>query len=308
RLMQLLAVATLLPTSASAWYYRGFSGYGSPFNERVGPFDANNTALLSAIDASNATGVFKIPGYDVSKPFPGNLIDGWTFSLTALDLSHPNWRQADTTNRNEAMIGYSVKIKAPDSLLKLQSDGTRTVNTSPDWGMCMWTFGHPSRHNKTRFNNPTQKPLADDGSCKGFLSDACITALEKQASENYYVRDSLNLTVSPFGSMDDKGEFYNSTEDLRGYWDSMVENYWTFLTVMVNATVDPDTPSYKRGPGLPRVSCVSPNGAGTGKGFTFSGVVTGNSKGASSNNVSGGGGAAGGGNTTEKKDSGAVSG
>lgn len=71
----------------------------------------------------------------------------------------------------------------------------------------------------------------------------------------------------------DAGTYYNSTQDLRDYWDSYVLNYWPILTVMVNFTVDEVNPYYERKGGMARMSCVAPNGVGTGKGFSFSGVV-----------------------------------
>lgn len=42
---------------------------------------------------------------------------------------------------------------------------------------------------------------------------------------------------------------------------------------MVNATYDPDLPSFERPDGLARLHCIAPNGMGTGKAFSFSGTV-----------------------------------
>ncbi|KAK0727757.1 hypothetical protein B0T26DRAFT_695646 [Lasiosphaeria miniovina] len=321
RLSGVAALAGLLLTApARAWTYRGFGGYADAFQERVGPYDANSTAFLDAVAASNASGLFRIPGYDVSKPFPGEPADGWTLSVTALDLSQYDYRQADA---DEAMLGYSLTIQAPEALLVTNPDGTKTVRTDPTWGMCMWSFGHPSHINKTLWNNQANKPLAADGSCKGFLPDACIAALEKRASTSYWVADSAAQSKGPYGSMvscdrvgvpdecglsgpgnagfavpaylgvpvpylngsvtdsdgwlfeGDVGSYYNSTKDLQDYWDSMVLNFWPLLTVMVNVTVDPNATDSQRGPGFPRMNCISPGGVGTSKAFTFSGVVPG---------------------------------
>lgn len=305
----------------------GFGGYGDAFNGRVGPWDANSTEFTNAVAASNATGVFKVPGYDVSKPYPGEPIDGWTIRVAAVDLSQvlQSGRGVDYyTSSRVPMIGHSLTIQAPDALLKTNTDGTKVVNTDPSWGMCSWNFGHPNQLTKDRYNNPDNKPLAEDGSCKGFLSDACIAALERATEYSYSVADSAAEAKGRFGSLTtcdsistpdecgehgpgnagssvpsyggvpipylngsvtstdgwefegDIGTHYNSTKDLQEFWDSMVVNYWVVVTAMVNATVDPDTPGYERGTGLSRVHCISPNGAGTGKGFTFSGVVPAN--------------------------------
>jgi hypothetical protein len=310
--LRLLAVAHV-PLSVAASLHDGFGGYGQ--GQRVAPYDANSTAFVNAVAASNSTGIFKIPGYDVSKPFPGASIDGWTLSMAALDISHPT--VVDATH--EPMIGYSLSIQAPEALIKDTGDGTKAVNADPSWGMCMWIFYPPSSKDKTLWNNPTNKPLADDGSCQGFLSDECIAALEKQATWQAYPADparpksngqfgsrvgcnimhfpdecgpngpgngsyaveSPNGVPVPFlngtTTMSDgwqfedyKGSSYNSTEDLQLYWDSQVLNFWTVVTVMVNATVNSDAKMGDKGVGLPGVSCVAPNGVGTGKAFAFS--------------------------------------
>lgn len=334
----LLAVASIVP-GAVASVYLGFGGYGEPFLARSGPFDANSTAFLDAVAASNSTGLFKIPGYDVSKPYPGEPADGWTISVAALNLSQPfEYMPMDP------MIGYSLKIQAPDSLLKTNTDGTHIVNAHPSWGMCMWNFNAPEL-NKALWNNPTNKPLAEDGSCKGFLSDACIAALENAAGPyNYEVADSANTSRGIFGSVvtcnplsvpdecgphgpgnaggsvpsyggvpvpylngsvtvedgwlfeRDKGKLYNSTADLQLFYDSLVLNYWTIVTVLVNATIDPNATSKSRSSGLARVHCIAPNGVGTGKGFAFSGTSPnaqggsgGGGNGANNGNSAGGG-------------------
>ncbi|KAL2193840.1 hypothetical protein P885DRAFT_63615 [Corynascus similis CBS 632.67] len=322
-LLPLLAATTNLPLSARGF---GFSGYGEAFPGRVGPWDANSTFFLNAIAASNATGIFHIPGYDVSKPYPGEPIDGWAVHLTALDLSKPS--PYYIRPEGHPMVGHSLKIQAPDALLQDndEEDGTKEVLVDPSWGMCLWDFDHPSHLEKERYNNRANKPLAADGSCKGFLSDACVAALKKATEEAYEVADSAETTRGQYGSLvtcssletpdecgehgpggggtdlpsyggvplrflngsvtqtdgwefeGDAGELYNSTADLRDFWDSMVLNYWVLVTAFVNATADPDVPGWERGRTLAEVHCVAPNGAGTGKGFTFSGVVPANAK------------------------------
>jgi len=339
----LLQIASLALT-ANAALDRGFGGYGDAFLERVGPYDANSTEFLRAVEQSNATGVFRIPGYDVSKPFPGAPMDGWTLSITALDFSDPDGRGRRMDPDYESMMGYSMKIQAPDSLLTSGPAGDKAVNAHDSWGMCLYNWGHP--FNKTLWNNPSNKPLNPDGSCKGFVSDACIAAIEKKALGYSSVATSRNESRNPFGSMVrcsgfpmpddvcgeygpgnaggpvpshggvpvpylngsvtnedgwlfemDKGEYYNSTEDLRQYWDSMVLNYWPVLVVWVNATIDAEAYDFERTK-FARMSCVAPNGAGTGKAaFTFSGTAPGTVPGG----VVGGGGGGGDGGGDDKK-------
>jgi hypothetical protein len=191
-LVHLLAIINL-PLSASRDLSK-FGGYGSAYPGGVGPYDANASQFLNAVDTSSATGLFKIPGYDVSKPYSGEPMEDWTISIAALQLTRSHWyREVDAGpwgQNQSAMLGHSIKIQAPDSLTKTNADGTKTVNTDPTWGMCMWDWGLVSHQNKTRWNNPDNKPLAADGSCKGFIPDTCITALEKVASTSYTLYNS----------------------------------------------------------------------------------------------------------------------
>lgn len=74
---------------------------------------------------------------------------------------------------------------------------------------------------------------------------------------------------------DDAGTRWNSTKDLRNFWDSMVLNYRVLVTAMINATYDANYSS-KASPALANAYCIAPSGVGTGKGFTFSGTVPAN--------------------------------
>ena len=319
-----LALGSLILGTVGQLSGPGFGGYGEAFYGRVGPYDANSTAFLEAMKESNSTAVFKIPGYDVSKPFPGQPIDGWTLRVVALDLSNPKYGQEIIDGNSRVMVGDALVIKAPDSLLETQPDDTRTVDAHPSWGMCIWDFGQPVEE-KEKWNNPENKPLNEDGSCRGFLSDACVAALEREASKGpvYQIRSSTAGAASRYGSVvscrslrapdecgengpgnagrasvpsypgvpvpylngsvtqSDGWEFAsttamvkaNSTEDLRLFWDSMVLNYRTIVTAMINATIDPGRPSDEEGQSMARVHCVAPNGMGTGKSFAFNGTV-----------------------------------
>jgi len=181
---QLLAMAALLLYGVDA-ALDGMSGYGEPFKGRVGPFDSNSTAFLEVVAASNSTGIYKIPGFDISKPYPGAPIDGWTLRIAAVDLSHPKEQYSYDSFARVEMLGYALSIQSPPSLIKdsvIPNQG-KVVNADPSWGMCLWNFAHPV--NRTWWNNPDNKPLSPDGSCKGLLSDACIAALERAASDEY---------------------------------------------------------------------------------------------------------------------------
>ncbi|KAK1763027.1 hypothetical protein QBC33DRAFT_550771 [Phialemonium atrogriseum] len=310
-LFRLLALAAIASKAAAEVVYGSdFGGYGAPFSGRVGPFDANSTEWLQAVDESNSTGLFHIPGYDVSKPFPGKPMDGWTFSVAAIDV--PTGRERHIYS--ERMVGYSMTLRAPDKLIKANAAGTKAVSVDSSWGMCLYNWETPTFNNRSWYNNPGNKPLADDGSCVGFLSDECIAALEKAASTGYFIEDLPigpydsrlrctdvktpvecgetvgNVTGSPLrtflgvpiqylnGSVTQQDgweltedDYGVSTQNLTDMWDNFVLNYWPVMTAFVpmgdGSSVDSDPT-----PGFARMSCISPNGAGTGKAWSSTGT------------------------------------
>lgn len=214
----LFALASLRLSAASGYLggYGGFGGYGQAFDQ-VGPYGADSAEFLSYVANSNATGVFKIPGYDVSKPYPGEPMDGWTISLAALDIRSYYKRCSKSGNdpeicNTDSTIAHSMTIQAPDSLLKTEADGTKLVNTDPTWGMCLWDFGFPSQRHKDRYNNQANKPLAADGSCAGFLSDACIEALQNSTRHAFAVSSSTNTSKARYGLLTTCQRLYTPKE------------------------------------------------------------------------------------------------
>ncbi|KAL2125573.1 hypothetical protein VTJ04DRAFT_1938 [Mycothermus thermophilus] len=327
-LWSLLANIILASQPVFGWLFgeEGFGGYGDPFRGRAGPYDANTTEFEAAVAVSNATGVFRIPGYDVSKPWPGQPMDGWTISLAMLDFPSTERWCSNGDCRGNGLVGDSITIQAPDALLKEgEQEETKIVNAHPSWGMCAWIFHAPSQLHPERFNNIENRPLADDGSCVGLLSDECIAALKQGTRYSYLVASSpeeawtrfpdqvtmcrkltapkecgkkgpgnnpsgvptyggipvpyLNGSVTTSdGWFYDGDDMFNSTQDLRDFWDAQVLNYRVIVTAMVNATIDANATDKDRGDPLAQVFCVAPNGAGTGKGFTFNRTVPANAR------------------------------
>ncbi|KAK0610907.1 hypothetical protein B0T14DRAFT_315440 [Immersiella caudata] len=291
----------------STFLDRGFGGYAAA-DSRVGPYDANSTAFLNHIASSNATATFPLTLPDISKPYPGTPIEGWTLSLAMLDIPDPE----RNSNRDDSMLGYASILKAPDSLLVSTSGGPKEVNAHSSWGMCLWNFGEPLRG---EVNNPNNSPLARNGSCAGFLSAPCLAKLEEQAKRSWRVDNSGRN--SKFGSKvicntlntpdecgpNGPGNSGSATRSYEGvplrylngsvtesdgwlymratradtprepeyvgdFWDRMVLNYWPVVSILVNVEAGSD------GDGMVNVGCVAPNGQGTGKpAFTFSGVT-----------------------------------
>jgi hypothetical protein len=133
--------------------FGGFGGYGNPFGVE-GPYDANSTQWLQAVDASNSTGLFNIPGYNVSQSWPGEPIDGWTLSVAAVDVSLGDLSDIEPLGYDYGrMVGYSMTVKAPDALLKPNTGDSKIVDVNNDWGMCFWNWESPEFGNFSLYNN-----------------------------------------------------------------------------------------------------------------------------------------------------------
>jgi hypothetical protein len=193
--------------------FGGFGGYGNPFGVE-GPYDANSTQWLQAVDASNSTGLFNIPGYNVSQSWPGEPIDGWTLSVAAVDVSLGDLSDIEPLGYDyERMVGYSMTVKAPDALLKPNTGDSKIVDVNNDWGMCFWNWESPEFGNLSLYNNRDNKPLAANGSCTGFLSDACITALENSGATAY---DLLDKPIGPYNTRVRCAEFLDTPAECNG--------------------------------------------------------------------------------------------
>ncbi len=169
-----LVVLALLAWTAHSYRFNCVFRVWGHSSFRLRPLWCELDRVASSCQRVNSTGLFHIPGYDVSRPYPGKVVDGWTLSIAAMDISRPRTPEESEDYR---VVGYSLTIKGPESRIQDAPDGTKILGADSSWGMCAWYW--------PQIANPTNKALADDGSCSGFLPDACITALEKQATTEY---------------------------------------------------------------------------------------------------------------------------
>ncbi|KAF4464548.1 hypothetical protein FALBO_8612 [Fusarium albosuccineum] len=179
---------TLVPQPVEAWLWP-FGGYARP-SGAVG-IAANGSTWLDAVAKSNASGSVSFKGYDVSKPWPGKPMDGWTISATGVDLSKgPDFSHGYLPQAYyQPTIGDDVRVIAPESLYTTKSNlserGRPVVEVHSSWVFCAWLWFLPSYGNASTANNPKNLEAKADGSCSPWLSDDCIKALEKQASTSY---------------------------------------------------------------------------------------------------------------------------
>lgn len=163
---------------------------GEPETGSLGPVNPEDRYWMSTVAHSNASAVFSIPGRDITKPWPGTSMDGWTLNMTAMDLF-------------PSAIGWDLRVVAPESLYsdspKPSAGGNfsdeilynvtngKEIKVDPEWVVCTWftMSADDTWENMTRSDNPKDLATKPDGDCSQWLSDKCVKALEKTAQTSY---------------------------------------------------------------------------------------------------------------------------
>ncbi|KAM7210841.1 hypothetical protein V8F06_013783 [Rhypophila decipiens] len=214
QVFSVLTTAEKRNNSETEEFVPGFSGFGQPSAGRLGPYDANSTEYLKVLANSNATGVFNIRGFNVSTPFRGfrgrmGWIYDWTLSISLLELppssdvfssspSPGSVTEPEPTGANNDLptataavaaavptIGYSITLKAPDSLLTSDPlTNASQVNADPTWGLCMWVL------DPTRLGFPAEQDAHHGRSCERYLAPECIDSLTNYFRRSYRVLDT----------------------------------------------------------------------------------------------------------------------
>ncbi|KAH9238148.1 hypothetical protein K456DRAFT_50333 [Colletotrichum gloeosporioides 23] len=189
RWLLIAALYAIIDSGAHASCIWGFGGYAEPCGAQF--IGADDKIWTDAVENSNSSGTYAMPGYDVSKPWPGSPMDGWKIAMAAVDLDHEQRGEAGSLLGGRATIGDDIKIIAPESLYvpsANESDhGQPVVNANADWVFCAWRWFSPPYRNQSLAMNPDNLEAPEDGSCKQWLPDACIQAVEKLASTAYWL-------------------------------------------------------------------------------------------------------------------------
>ncbi|KAK2739053.1 hypothetical protein CKAH01_18707 [Colletotrichum kahawae] len=189
RWLFIVALCAIIDSGAHASCIWGFGGYAEPCGAQF--IGADDKIWTVAVENSNSSGTYTMPGYDVSKPWPGSPMDGWKIAVAAVDLDHEQRGEAGSLLGGRATIGDDIKIIAPESLYVPSSNesdhGKPVVNANADWVFCAWRWFSPPYGNESLAMNPDNLEAPEDGSCKQWLPDACIQAVEKQASTAYWI-------------------------------------------------------------------------------------------------------------------------
>lgn len=194
---------------------------------------------------ATSTGV-KVLGYDASKQYPGESVDGWTLSYS---VTH---RQI---NGSAAQTNATVSHKPPSKLVG--------VNTDPTWTICgqHWWMD-------------LDKQETIDPTCKGVLSDSCyekLTEAVKTSEECFdtkYVykeckdellRNPKALTLRDNRIASNRAKSFDHDLDDFTFYDQFIKQVVIsvvgFAPTSSNNSIKADIPKDKRIPGF--LSCMS---------------------------------------------------
>ncbi|KAF5517905.1 hypothetical protein CGCA056_v011452 [Colletotrichum aenigma] len=150
RWLLIAALYAIIDSGAHASCIWGFGGYAEPCGAQF--IGADDKIWTDAVENSNSSGTYAMPGYDVSKPWPGSPMDGWKIAMAAVDFDHYQRGEAGSLLGGRATIGDDIKIIAPESLYvpsANESDhGQPMVNANTDWVFCAWRWFSPPETGK----------------------------------------------------------------------------------------------------------------------------------------------------------------
>lgn len=119
--------------------------------------------------ASNATGIVAVDGYDVTQPFPGKPVTGWTLMLSVKSgIAYKYFEKEET------FVGSVLQLSPPDGLFKTNASvSSYAMGTAhPSWALSALTWRF--RPNSTTTIKEDSKRL----DCTSLVSGSCWQAMK----------------------------------------------------------------------------------------------------------------------------------
>ncbi|KAF6808195.1 hypothetical protein CSOJ01_07704 [Colletotrichum sojae] len=137
------------------------------------PYYINAPDWASYFDSPAYSAAYPFDGPDVSQPYPGSMIDGWSVSVAVqngIPLDKASQGQTTSLNRGKHIAGVRVTLNPPGGLLK-DSDGEWEMHDS--WRIC---YSQMELTANSTFMNRLKN---DDGSCGGWWDDQCLRGIQR---------------------------------------------------------------------------------------------------------------------------------
>lgn len=128
-------------------------------------------------------GTYSLEGFDISKKYPGESLDGWTVSVSL--KSDIEAKDIIPDRSDEYFNAISLRLSPPEDLVK---DGLKSKSKAftphDSWNVKATRISLRQPENRTAL-------AGDDGSCKTLLSESCISAWEEAAGKNWESDDAF---------------------------------------------------------------------------------------------------------------------
>ncbi|KAH8652041.1 hypothetical protein BX600DRAFT_440955 [Xylariales sp. PMI_506] len=231
-----------------------FQGWNSGTSLAGNALEFSQNSWESVLAQPNATGGVQITGFDISKDWPGEVVDGWelginvTKSLTSAQLLSSS--DQISGEDQQLFTGTSIYLKAPPNVINAVRTAQIATNAdaSTTWMICVFFITDAPSGEVDRSDN--------NGTCKAYSSQ-CVTDLQAAYVERFAqeqdcfgaapmmpqscggLLDPANFTTQPFSIPYLNGtEIYataseplRSRADLDAAYDSAVGQVWPVLIV-----------------------------------------------------------------------------
>ncbi|KAI0598923.1 hypothetical protein F4775DRAFT_165382 [Biscogniauxia sp. FL1348] len=171
-------ILPLAVLSARTYALPGWPAGGTLVMGNAGLFDRSTWEANLA--SPNATGGTSITGYDITQPWPGQAVDGWTLSLNiSRDIPGSERQDGEGTGeqqQQQTYTGTSIFLRAPEGV---RADLAATANATDEttWKICV-----------VFIPNGPQEQDGDsaNGTCAGnFLSGQCVDELQQAYTDKF---------------------------------------------------------------------------------------------------------------------------
>ncbi|KAF6832257.1 alpha-glucanase [Colletotrichum musicola] len=137
------------------------------------PYYINAPDWASYFTSPAYSAAYPFDGPDVSQPYPGSMIDGWSVSVAVqngIPLDKASQGQTTALNRGKHIAGVRVTLNPPGGLLKSE-DGEWELHDS--WRIC---YSQMELTVNSTFMNRLRN---DDGSCGGWWDQQCLRGIQR---------------------------------------------------------------------------------------------------------------------------------
>lgn len=165
----------------------GNDGMSSSDSNRVPPLGLSEDKWPLVLTNPSKEGVVKIDGFDISKKYPGESIDGWTVSVSL--KSDIETKDVVPDPSGPYFNAAALRLNPPEDLVKdaLYSDN-KTFTAHESWMIKVHRITLQDDANRTALAN-------DDGSCSNLLSEECVKAWEASPGKNWTSTPAITRNV-----------------------------------------------------------------------------------------------------------------